>query len=715
MPSFGGNFHKDPKLFSTFMSEQILSGRYKITKQLGEGGFGQTFLAEDLHLPTKPLCVVKRLKSHFSDEESFNLAHRLFEQEAEVLYRLGNHPNIPNLLAHFEDNGEFVLVQEYIEGATLAQEFESGKKYTEVEAVQFLGELLETLSYVHRQNVIHRDIKPSNLIHRATDGKLFLIDFGAVKQVSVNPFNQNPTFKSTIAIGTNGYAPGEQTIGKPRFASDIYSAGLVSIQALTGFSPLKLNQNEVTGEFVWQHKVRLHPEVINFISKITRYDFRQRYNSATESYFALTLIATNCGIRLKTSQSPHQVINSTPVNSQKFSPPNNQFQIPAGQNSSQFIPPTIIQPQSRIQKSNLNLPPTRQSFHPSSQIKTQPDIQFPARQNQDNSESPKSFGGILSNNDIAFTAFITVVVFGLFFIGGFVLIYNSASNGSDEIAENPIQNNASQIPSVDIIEEADKIASEAAEKQKRAKTKADWEQIGNAYKRANQLLGVIEPNNPNYEKARISMSEYQVNADNADKMANLIIDNKQVPSSNPITTTTSPINNPAPYPLTPYSTPLPAKPPIASMPPPRKDKMYISFNRSPYDARGSVISKVVTSTEGDFTASIGNSGAYSGSVTIRVNGGPDSCDVTFIAPHSERLQPGTYSGAQRYPFQSPTKPGLDFSGTGGCNTVAGSFTINDIIYGSDGKSILLLYATFVHRCGEVSPPTMGRVHYDARY
>lgn len=688
------------------MSELILSGRYKIIETLAEGGFGQTHLAEDLHLPTKPRCVVKRLKSQFSDEESFKLAHRLFEQEADVLYRLGNYPSIPNLLAHFEDNGEFVLVQEFIEGATLAQEFASGKKYTEAEAVRFLSELLETLSFVHQQNVIHRDIKPSNLIRRASDEKLFVIDFGAVKQVSVNPFNQNPTFNSTVAIGTSGYAPSEQTIGKPRYASDLYAAGLVAIQALTGLNPLQLKNSEVTGEFVWQHKAKLDSEVETFITKLTRYDFRQRYNSAKEAHLALNLIAASCGIRLKDNQTPPK-LNSVPNNVPQFNKPKNNFQTPPVNNSPQFVPPTIIQPKIHSQ---LNVLPASRETHNFTTPKPLPPQMPPSQFKGKIAETPKVFW----KSDLALVSTIVIAVLGLFFIGGYTLVKNISSSEKRLVTNNPATKNTSEMPPNEVFKQVQEMASQAAEKQKRAKNKSDWEQIAKEYRNINSLLATIEPTNPYYKIAQKSSSDYQALAENADKNAILII----TPNSNVSVTKTITTTYPTPYstPLPPfYSTPLPLKPKVATMPPPRKEKMYIAFNRSPYSTSDNVVSKVVTAVDGDFTASVGSSGAYSGSVTIRVNGGPDSCDVTFIAPRSERLQPGTYSGAQRYPFQSPTKPGLSFSGTGGCNTVAGSFTINNIIYGDDGKSILLLYATFVHRCGETAPATMGRVHYDTRY
>ncbi|HEX8736720.1 MAG TPA: serine/threonine-protein kinase, partial [Pyrinomonadaceae bacterium] len=277
------------------MQPVTISNRYRIVQNLGEGGFGQTFLAEDLHLPTKPRCVVKHLKPQAGDEETVRLARRLFEQEAEVLYRLGNHPQIPTILAHFEEAGEFYLVQELIEGKTLSQEFARGRKYTESQAIDLMRQVLETLAFVHEQNVIHRDIKPSNLIRRASDGRIFLIDFGAVKQVSVNPFNNKASFHSTVAIGSAGYTPGEQAAGKPCFASDLYAVGLVVIEALTTLHPLKLSQNQTTGEFHWQHKTNLKPDLMSFVNKLVRYDFRQRFHSAKEAFTALNTIASSLG------------------------------------------------------------------------------------------------------------------------------------------------------------------------------------------------------------------------------------------------------------------------------------------------------------------------------------------------------------------------------------------------------------------------------------
>jgi serine/threonine protein kinase len=154
-------------------------------------------------------------------------AKRLFNREAEVLYQLGNHNQIPRLFAHFEEEQEFYLVQEFIEGHELRQELPVGKKLSENFVIALLKEVLEILAFVHQQNVIHRDIKPSNLVRRKQDGKLVLIDFGAVKQFGTQVINSQGATSFTIAIGSPGYMPNEQIAGKPRFSSDIYAVGML--------------------------------------------------------------------------------------------------------------------------------------------------------------------------------------------------------------------------------------------------------------------------------------------------------------------------------------------------------------------------------------------------------------------------------------------------------------------------------------------------------
>jgi tetratricopeptide (TPR) repeat protein len=268
------------------MLGKILGGRYQISRHLGGGGFGQTYLASDLHLPGKPHCVVKQLKPRMSDPEALQAARRLFDTEAEVLYALGSHEQIPRLFAHFEEAQDFYLVQEFIEGQVLSQALKLQPQFTELEVIHLLQDLLTVLEFVHQQQVVHRDIKPSNLIRQQSDSRLILIDFGAVKQIGAQIIDAHEA-SITIAVGSSGYMPNEQLAGKPRFSSDIYAVGMMAIQCLTGIYPKKLREDPKTSEIIWRDQVQVSPEFANVLDTMVRYDFRQRYESATEALEAL--------------------------------------------------------------------------------------------------------------------------------------------------------------------------------------------------------------------------------------------------------------------------------------------------------------------------------------------------------------------------------------------------------------------------------------------
>jgi len=270
--------------------KSLLAGHYQVVSYLGGGGFGQTFLAQDAHLPGSQLCVVKQLSPKTNNPETLRLAKRLFEREAGVLHQLGKHDQIPRLFAHFEQDHEFYLVQEYIEGHTLDQEIVSGQQMSQPAVTALLYDILGVLAFVHQQKVIHRDIKPSNLIRRNRDGRIVLIDFGAVKEVSQQAVNNPEAASTTIAVGSPGYMPGEQQAFKPRFSSDIYAVGMVCIYALTGLHPRQLPRDGQTDEFclalVAEH-CSINPEFAAILDKMVRYDYRQRYSDAVEALQAL--------------------------------------------------------------------------------------------------------------------------------------------------------------------------------------------------------------------------------------------------------------------------------------------------------------------------------------------------------------------------------------------------------------------------------------------
>ncbi|MEM9089959.1 MAG: serine/threonine-protein kinase [Cyanobacteria bacterium P01_F01_bin.53] len=265
---------------------KIVGGHYQLERRLAAGGFGQTFVARDIHLPGQPLCVIKQLKPQFSDPAALKTAQRLFDQEAKTLYALGEHAQIPRLLAHFEEDQEFYLAQELVEGQPLSALLVLGQQWSESEAIALTQDILQVLSFVHQQRVIHRDIKPANLLWRETDGRIVLIDFGAVKAVQSAtqlPVAGNQT-SLTIAIGTPGYMPSEQQSGKPRFSSDVYSVGMTVIQAVTGVGQYQLVPDDASGEIVWrQHAPHLSEPFAALLDHMVRYDWRDRPTDATEA------------------------------------------------------------------------------------------------------------------------------------------------------------------------------------------------------------------------------------------------------------------------------------------------------------------------------------------------------------------------------------------------------------------------------------------------
>ncbi len=279
------------------MIGKLLDHRYQVIQVLATGGFGETYIAQDTKRPGNPICMVKHLKPVSVTPSLFETAKRLFQSEAETLEKLGNHDQIPRLLAYFDENQEFYLVQEFIEGHPLSHELASETKWTEEQVIDLLIEVLKILDFVHGHGVIQRDIKPDNIIRRASDNKLVLVDFGAVKQlrspfglaVQASAFNA-AHFSATVAIGTPGYMPTEQGQGKPRPNSDIYALGIIAIQALTKVAPVDLQEDPETGEILWQHLVPVSPQLAAVLNKMVRYHFKDRYQTAKEALQALQAI-----------------------------------------------------------------------------------------------------------------------------------------------------------------------------------------------------------------------------------------------------------------------------------------------------------------------------------------------------------------------------------------------------------------------------------------
>ncbi|MEH2416852.1 serine/threonine-protein kinase [Nostoc sp.] len=269
-------------------SKQLFRDRYEILQILGRGGFGITFLAKNTLLPGNPLCVIKQLCPKVTNPQSWQRACMRFEKEARTLGQLGSHSQIPMLLDYFQVNGEFFLIQEYVPGLTLAREVRETGPKSEASVKQFLQDLLPVLQYLHKHRVIHRDIKPQNLLRCEYDGRIVLIDFGAVKEQLVdlceNSINQPA---NTNFIGTRGFAPPEQFSLRPVYASDIYALGVTCIYMLTAKSPLEFEYDANTGEICWQKEVNISYSFAQILGKMVKIALNDRFKSADEVMKAL--------------------------------------------------------------------------------------------------------------------------------------------------------------------------------------------------------------------------------------------------------------------------------------------------------------------------------------------------------------------------------------------------------------------------------------------
>jgi Protein kinase domain len=267
----------------------FLESRYVPISLLDTGGFGAAFLARDRLTPKMRSCVVKQFHpSTPLNPEQLQMAQELFRREAEGLEDLGSrHGQIPNLFASFElsvpalhsatEERYFYLVLELVDGENL-EKIAMAKPFTEDEVIDFLRQFLPILEFIHSNDVIHRDIKPSNIM-RDRDGKLFLLDFGAIKNV---------THPGRTIIYSQGYAPPEQLLGQQVYLStDIYALGTTCLFLLTQKRPEELFDSS-QNKWIWQEKTSLHHPLQGILTKMLALAPVERFQSATAVLAELT-------------------------------------------------------------------------------------------------------------------------------------------------------------------------------------------------------------------------------------------------------------------------------------------------------------------------------------------------------------------------------------------------------------------------------------------
>ena len=304
------------------MTPALLNNRYRISKALGRGGFGHTYLAIDTHMPSGRQCVIKQLKPISQQPQMYQWVQKRFGREAAILEAIGEgSKQIPKLYAYFSEAGTFYLVQEWIDGVTLTQKLDQEGTLSQEEVREILVSLLEVLQYVHSNHLIHRDVKPDNIILRASDGVPVLIDFGGVKEAMGTVLTAQGNVTSSMAIGTPGYMPPEQAAGRPVYSSDLYSLGLTGVYLLTGKTPLQLGTDSGTGEILWREEVpNLHSHLAGVIDRSIRYHPRDRFATATEMLAALlypagaltqSTVAVSSGNSPQTTNHPSKPVATT--------------------------------------------------------------------------------------------------------------------------------------------------------------------------------------------------------------------------------------------------------------------------------------------------------------------------------------------------------------------------------------------------------------------
>jgi eukaryotic-like serine/threonine-protein kinase len=272
------------------MFNDILHVHYKIIKVLGLGRSGITYLAQDIDTIDSPLVIVKEIQHPSHRRSTPGLIEAFFEAQGSIAHKVGQHPQIPAIVAKFTEDGHRYLVREYINGEPLSQELTPGSTWDQTQVFDFLMDLIGVLCFVHSFGYIHQDINPHNIIRNSHDHRFNLIGFSGVKDLGRD---QNTPSNYPVNCNNSVYIPYEQEQNAPHFNSDIYAVGAIAIQALTGKFPLERDPDSY--EFKWQDQVKIDQNLIKIIDRMVRPDYRNRYQSGVEvlddlQSFALTQI-----------------------------------------------------------------------------------------------------------------------------------------------------------------------------------------------------------------------------------------------------------------------------------------------------------------------------------------------------------------------------------------------------------------------------------------
>lgn len=303
--------------------EEVIYQRYRILDTLGQGGVGITYLAQDLENGKKLALKVLSLR-RMTDWKKIEL----FERESQILYQL-NHPAIPRYLDYFkietDNDSSFYIAQQLAPGKSLTELVESGWNPDESEVKYIAIQILDILIYLQSFSppIIHRDIKPQNII-RGDDGKIFIVDFGAV----ADTYHNTVTGGSTV-VGTFGYMAPEQFRGKAFPSTDLYGLGTTLLYLLTRKSPSDLPQKHLKIDF--REETKISPKFADWLDKILEPIAEDRFPDAEVALSVFQEKESLNNYLTQKARRPKDTPISLRRNEEKL-----QIEIPAGKFRSNF-------------------------------------------------------------------------------------------------------------------------------------------------------------------------------------------------------------------------------------------------------------------------------------------------------------------------------------------------------------------------------------------
>jgi serine/threonine-protein kinase len=296
-------------------SGTVLQSRYCLLRMLGQGGFGRTYLAEDLGRFNE-CCALKEFIPVQTGEYALEKSRELFQREAAILYQI-QHPQVPQFRATFQEGDRLFLVQDYVEGKTyrdlLNERKAAGQTFAEPEVLQLVRQLLPVLAHLHSKSIIHRDIAPDNIILRQQDNLPVLIDFGVVKEI-VTRFQGPGTVSQYTTVGKLGFAPSEQMqTGRAYPSSDLYSLAATAVVLLTGHEPQEM-YDDINLVWNWQRYASVSPEFAQILNKMLNYRPGDRYQSVREVVQAIQTGINSATTSAATPATPPPIAPMNPGN-----------------------------------------------------------------------------------------------------------------------------------------------------------------------------------------------------------------------------------------------------------------------------------------------------------------------------------------------------------------------------------------------------------------